>query len=78
MAPYLPLCEGESDFNILAKLSVRNRKRGEKRRRGKLALHKKAAAAPFEIPSLAFSKHLLGDKPARKCRKMLCPPQGGR
>jgi Ser/Thr protein kinase RdoA (MazF antagonist) len=29
-------------------------------------------------PSLAFSKHLLGDKPTRKCRKTLSPPQGGR
>jgi hypothetical protein len=29
------------------------------------------------VPSLAFSKHLLGDKPARKCRKTLSLPQGG-
>ncbi len=29
------------------------------------------------IPSLAFSRHLLGDKPARKCRKTLSPRKGG-
>jgi hypothetical protein len=41
---------------------------------GEAGLHEAKVASG---PSLAFSKHLLGDKPARKCRKTLSPPQGG-